>query len=168
MCLFVKVMAILKGLEDILKGEVASKWDDLNNTQQQMISEQMAGNNRRNYFISLMEDYDRVIQLQDTANSSQGAMMMATERQSESLEIMITRLTNSFKELYRSLLDSDGLKLLIKTLDLTIQGFTKLNDFLGGGLMPTLGMVTGAFLALKNRNECNNRTRFNWWSNRLI
>ena len=137
-----------KDLEGIL-GEVASKWDTLNNTQKQMVSEQLAGNNRRNYFISLMEDYDRVIQLQNTANTSQGAMMMATERQSESLEIMITRLTNSFKELYRSLLDSDGLKLLIKTLDLTIQGFTKLNDFLGGGLMPTLGMVTGAFLALK-------------------
>ena len=137
-----------KELEDIL-GEVAKKWDKLNSTEKQMISEQMAGNNRRNYFISLMEGYDRVIELTDKANNSQGAMMQASERQSESLEIAINRLINSFKELYRSLMDSDGLKALIKMLDLTVQGFTKLNDFLGGGMLPTLGMVAGAFLALR-------------------
>ena len=135
-------------LEDIL-GDVAKKWDELNSTEKQMVSEQLAGNNRRNYFISLMEGYDRVIELTNEANNSQGAMMQASERQSESLEIMINRLTNSFKELYRSLMDSDGLKALIKMLDLTVQGFTKLNDFLGGGMLPTLGLVTGAFLALR-------------------
>lgn len=137
-----------KDLEDIL-GEVASKWDTLNNTQKQMVSEQLAGNNRRNYFIAMMEDYERVIELTDKAKNSQGAMTEASERQSESLEIAINRLINSFKELYRSLMDSDGLKAFVKTLDLVVQGLTKLNDFLGGGLMPTLGMVTGAFLALR-------------------
>ena len=137
-----------KDLEDIL-GEVASKWDTLNNTQKQMVSEQLAGNNRRNYFIAMMEDYERVIELTDKAKNSQGAMTEASERQSESLEIAINRLINSFKELYRSLMDSDGLKAFVKTLDLVVRGLTKLNDFLGGGLMPTLGMVTGAFLALR-------------------
>jgi TP901 family phage tail tape measure protein len=137
-----------KDLEDIL-GEVADKWDTLNNTQKQMVSEQLAGNNRRNYFIAMMEDYERVIELTDKAKNSQGAMTEASERQSESLEIAINRLINSFKELYRSLMDSDGLKAFVKTLDLVVRGLTKLNDFLGGGLMPTLGMVTGAFLALR-------------------
>ena len=137
-----------KDLEDIL-GEVASKWDTLNNTQKQMVSEQLAGNNRRNYFIAMMEDYERVIELTDKAKNSQGAMTEASERQSESLEIAINRLINSFKELYRSLMDSDGLKAFVKTLDLVVRGLTNLNDFLGGGLMPTLGMVTGAFLALR-------------------
>ena len=137
-----------KDLEDIL-GEVANKWDTLNNTQKQMVSEQLAGNNRRNYFIAMMEDYERVIELTDKAKNSQGAMTEASERQSESLEIAINRLINSFKELYRSLMDSDGLKAFVKTLDLVVRGLTKLNDFLGGGLMPTLGMVTGAFLALR-------------------
>ena len=137
-----------RGLEEIL-GDVASKWDKLNNTQKQMVSEQMAGNNRRNYFISMMENYGRVIELQDEAMQSEGAMMEAISNQGDTLEQAIARLTNSFKEFYRSLLDSDGLMTVVNMITSLIQGFTKLNDFLGGGMLPTLGMVAGAFLALR-------------------
>ena len=135
-------------LEDVLK-DVAGKWDTLNNTQQQMISEQLAGNNRRNYFVSLMEDYDRVMELQQKATLSTGAMMEAVNRQGETLEMVTNRLSNSMGELYASLIDSEGLKGVIKLVDGIVTAFTKLNDFVGGGLLPTLGMLSGALIALK-------------------
>ncbi|WP_405308786.1 phage tail tape measure protein, partial [Methanobrevibacter sp.] len=52
-----------KDLEVIL-GEVAAKWDTLNNSTKQYVSEQLAGNNRRSFFIGLMENYDRTMELQ--------------------------------------------------------------------------------------------------------
>ena len=61
-----------RDLEDIL-GDVAEKWDTLNNTEQQMVSEKLAGNNRRNYFISMMENYERINELMEKQTNSQGA-----------------------------------------------------------------------------------------------
>ena len=58
-----------KDLEGIL-GEVAAKWDTLNNSTKQYVSEQMAGNNRRSFFIGLMDNYDRNMELQHLADSS--------------------------------------------------------------------------------------------------
>ena len=136
-----------KGLEEIL-GEVASKWDTLNNTQKQMISEQLAGNNRRNYFIALMEDYDNVIKLTDKANNSTGALMNAAEQQGESLEIVSNRLHNTMNQLYSGMLNSDELIKLTKGLDGLVKALVWVVDTCDGILLPALGAATGAFIAL--------------------
>lgn len=136
-----------KGLEEIL-GEVASKWDDLNNTQKQMVSEQLAGNNRRNYFIALMEDYDNVIALTDKANHSTGALMNAAEQQGESLEIVSNRLHNTMNQLYSGMLNSDELIKLTKGLNGLVKALVWVVDTCDGILLPALGAATGAFIAL--------------------
>ena len=122
---------MFRDLEDVL-ADVADKWDTLNNTQKQMVSEQLAGNNRRNYFIALMEDYDSVIDLTAKANDSTGALMSASERQGESLAIVTNQLKNTLNELYRSLINSDELKTIIKSIDLLLKGITKIIDICGG------------------------------------
>ena len=48
-----------RAFEDII-ADVAAKWNTLNDSEKQYVSEKLAGNNRRNYFITLMESYERV------------------------------------------------------------------------------------------------------------
>lgn len=135
-----------KGLEEIL-GEVAAKWDTLNNTQQQLVSEKLAGNNRRNYFIALMEDYDRVIELQQAASNSTGAMMEASQKQAESLEGVTNQLKNTMTEMYQGIISSDALKDAIKIANGFLQSLTKIVPIISSSLIPALASATAMFVA---------------------
>ena len=134
-----------RDLEDILT-DVASKWDTLNNTQQQLVSEKLAGNNRRNYFIALMEDYERVIELQDIAANSNGALLEASNKQAESLAGITNQFKNSLNELYQGVIDSDGLKNVIVMGDGLIQVLVKITDNFDK-LIPVIGGATAAWVA---------------------
>ena len=135
-----------KGLEVIL-GEVAKKWGNLNNTQQQLVSEKLAGNNRRNYFIALMEDYQRVIELQNIASNSNGALIEASNKQAESLAGVTNQFKNALNELYRVVIDSDGLKSIIGTAGDFVKVLTLLMNNMDK-LIPVVGGLTAALLAM--------------------
>ena len=133
-------------LEDIL-GDVAAKWDTLNNTEQQMVSEKLAGNNRRNYFISMMENYERVNELMENANNSQGAFFEASEKQAESLQGKTNELKNAWTELYQQLISSDFLKSGAEMLTDLILGVSELTKHMDK-LIPIIVGVTAALVAL--------------------
>ena len=135
-----------KELEDIL-GEVASKWDILNNTEKQMISEQLAGNNRRNYFISMMENYERVTELMKNANESQGAFFEASNKQAESLAGKTNELKNAWTELYQNILSQDMLKDGTEFLTDLVNGITKLIQNIDK-VIPIVAGFTAALVAL--------------------
>lgn len=135
-----------RDLEDIL-GDVALKWHDLNNTEQQMVSEKLAGNNRRNYFISMMENYDRINYLMKEANNSQGAFFEASEKQAESLQGKTNELKNAWTELYQQLISSDFLKSGAESLTSLINGVSKLVVSMDK-LIPIIVGVTTALIAL--------------------
>ena len=135
-----------KGLEVIL-GEVAKKWGKLNNTQQQLVSEKLAGNNRRNYFIALMEDYQRVIELQNIASNSNGALIEASNKQAESLAGVTNQFKNALNELYQVVIDSDGLKSIIGTAGDFVKVLTLLMNNMDK-LIPVVGGLTAALLAM--------------------
>ena len=135
-----------RDLEDIL-GDVAAKWDTLNNTEQQMVSEKLAGNNRRNYFISMMENYERINELMDNANKSQGAFFEASEKQAESLQGKTNELKNAWTELYQQLISSDFLKSGAGMLTDFILGVSELAKHMDK-LIPIIVGVTAALVAL--------------------
>lgn len=135
-----------RDLEDIL-GDVAAKWHDLNNTEQQMVSEKLAGNNRRNYFISMMENYERINELMDNANKSQGAFFEASEKQAESLQGKTNELKNAWTELYQQLISSDFLKSGAEMLTGLINGVSKMAISMDK-LIPIIVGVTAALVAL--------------------
>ena len=135
-----------RDLEDIL-GDVALKWHDLNNTEQQMVSEKLAGNNRRNYFISMMENYDRINYLMNEANKSQGAFFEASEKQAESLQGKTNELKNAWTELYQQLISADFLKSGAEMLTGLINGVSQLVISMDK-LIPIIVGVTTALVAL--------------------
>ena len=93
----------LRDLEDIL-GDVAAKWNDLSDSTQQFVGEKLAGNNRRSYFTAMMENYARVLELQQAGLNSSGELMKANEIRVESLAGQINILKD------KMLAFSDGLQ----------------------------------------------------------
>ena len=132
-------------LEAIL-GDVADKWKTLNNTEQQLVSEKLAGNNRRNYFISMMENYDRVTELMNNANNAQGAFFEASEKQAESLAGKTNELKNAWTELYQQILSADMLKGGTEFLTDVVNGITALIKNIDK-LIPVVAAVTASWIA---------------------
>lgn len=99
----------MKELE-VIMGEVAGKWDTLTNATKQYVSEQLAGNNRRNYFIGMMDNYKRVEELAKTAKNSTGALMEASDKQAKSLEGRLNTLQNAWTRLYEAMINSGTAK----------------------------------------------------------
>lgn len=98
----------LRTLEEIL-GDVAEKWRYLDDSTKQFVGEKLAGNNRRSYFESLMENYERVLTLQKAGENSIGELAEANAIRVESLASKM----NIFQDKLMSLLD--GMTPLLKT-----------------------------------------------------
>ena len=113
-----------KDLEVIL-GEVAGKWGTLSDATKQYVSEQLAGNNRRSFFIGLMENYSRVEELQTKAENSSGQLMEASEKKAESLEGKLNQLQNAWYRLYEAMLNSGTAKGGVEVITKGINGLAK-------------------------------------------
>lgn len=127
----------LRDLEDIL-GDVATKWNDLSDSTQQFIGEKLAGNNRRSYFTAMMENYARVLELQQAGLNSSGELMKANEIRVESLAGQINILKD------KMLAFSDGLQPAIAG---GVQLASTLMDLVNGfGAIPTTITLAGTSL----------------------
>ena len=135
-----------RDLQDIL-GDVGAKWENLNNTEKQMVSEKLAGNNRRNYFISMMENYEQINDLMEKATDSQGVFFEASEKQAESLQGKTNQLKNAWTELYQQLISADFLKSGAEMLTEMILGVAELTKYLDK-IIPVIVGVTAALAAL--------------------
>lgn len=85
----------LRKLEDIL-GDVAKEWDGLSDSSQQFVAEKLAGNNRRSFFVSMMENYDRVLKLTNDGMTAQGELAKANEVRVNSLAGQVNILTDKW------------------------------------------------------------------------
>ena len=83
----------LRDMEDIID-ELAGKWDRLSDATKQYVAEGVAGTNRRNYFVTMMENYDRVLELTNAGMESQGALAEANEERVNSLAGQMNILTD--------------------------------------------------------------------------
>ena len=138
----------LRSIEEVL-GDVADKWDSLSDSDQQFVAEKLAGTNRRSYFMALMENYERVSELQEKAMTSEGIMMEASEKHAESLTGKLNQLTNAQEKFYQSLMNSDTMKSWVETGTSAIKMITKLVDVMEGKWVFAISAVVGAYATLR-------------------
>ena len=138
----------LRSIEEVL-GDVASKWQTLSDSDQQFVAEKLAGTNRRSYFMALMENYQRVIDLQDMSMQSEGVMMEASEKHAESLTGKLNQLTNAKEKFYQTILNSDALKVGTQGLTNLLNSVTKVVEYMDGKWITAIGGATGALIAFK-------------------
>lgn len=121
-----------EGLDSILL-KLAEKWDSLNFETQRYIATQAAGSRQQSRFLALMSDYDRTLELVDSAYNSTGASQEQFEKTLDSLQTKLTNLENAWDEFTMGLANNDIIKgaidLLTKILDIT----NKIINTLSGG-----------------------------------
>ena len=84
----------LRSTEDVLD-ELGKKWADLNSNQQAAIAKALAGTRQQSRLIAMMNDYERVTELQTIAQRSQGATMAQMAVYGEGMEAALNRLNVS-------------------------------------------------------------------------
>ena len=110
-----KTVTEYNSYSDVLDN-LASKWDTLNQTQQNALSKAFAGTRQQNRFRVLMENYDRVLKYTDVATNSAGtaeekfqeAYLNSLEAKTNSLKASLENLATSTisDKLYAGVLDT--------------------------------------------------------------
>jgi len=125
----------IRPMGDILSN-LSEKWKILNDVERQSIATAAAGIYRRNAFISLMTNYDKVLQNTTAAQESEGVTAQKQEIYNNSLSASVARLTSVWEKFYLNSINTDTWKNLVKGLTVVISGFASFADVMGG--IPTI------------------------------
>ena len=107
----------------------------------------LAGTNRRSYFETFMDNYERVLELQESTENASGQLAEANQVRVESLEGIRGQLEVTKEALYGTILTDEGMKSILKGTDAFLQGVTSLIQFIKDNAIPTLTAL-GTTLAL--------------------
>lgn len=124
---------------------LGSKWDSYTTAQQSEIATTIAGNYQRERFIALMEEWDRVLELEQVSLESSGSAMDKYSVYQGSIEAGLNRLSSAWTELADETINSDWIKWLVDFAT----GFLELSTQTGGLANTILGLAS-AFVVLRN------------------
>ena len=129
-----------RNFNDILD-DLNGKWSSLSSTERIATAQQVAGTQRYNQFISLMNNYSTAISATETAINSQGSALQENSIYMESAQAKIEQLKATMQEKAINFIDSD-------TVKIAIEGITNLvNAF--GNLPMVISLCTTALAIFK-------------------
>ena len=111
--------------------ELASKWDSLDTNTQRYIATIAAGSRQQSRFIAMMSNYARTQELVEAANTAAGASARQYAKTQESLESILSRLTNQWNQFVLSIESSDVIKGAIKLFTQFLDAVNKLDKAFG-------------------------------------
>ena len=145
-----------KSTAEIIK-ELGSVWENLTDVSQANVLELIAGKNRASTVAGLIENYQLIDEVMQTAENAEGSALQENERVLQSIEGRIQRLNNQIQEFWDTAIDSDVVKIVIDFLTEAIRLATELVDTLGS--IPSLfGLIAGG-LSIKNLVQGNSGGR---------
>ena len=106
--------------------ELSSKWNTLDRNSQRYIATIAAGSRQQSRFIAMMENYDRTLELVETAQNSAGKSSEQFAKYQDTVEYKLNQLKTSWEQLRVSFTNSDFFKNAIDALGSLVD---KLNDF---------------------------------------
>lgn len=95
-----------RNLDDVFL-ELSSKWDTLTRNEQRYISTIAAGSRQQSRFIALMENYDRTLELVETAQNSVGRSDEQFAKYADTITYKVNQIKNSWEALRVSFLSSE-------------------------------------------------------------
>ena len=120
----------LRNLEDVF-AELGPKWQSLDRNTQAYLGTIIAGTRQQSRFITLMQNWDRVLDLADQSANSAGMQSLMHAKAMESVESKLQQLNVAWQEFVSNLTDSGSIKIVIELL-------TKLVDALNDGTKPLM------------------------------
>ena len=103
----------LRSTQDVLD-ELGKKWDTLNKNQQAAMAKALAGTRQQSRLIAMMDDYERVIELQEISQRSAGATAAQAGVYLEGIEASMNKIQVAWEKIVVGLTDS---KVIIGALD---------------------------------------------------
>lgn len=137
----------LRDLEEIF-AELGPKWNQLDRNTQAYIGTIVAGTRQQSRFITLMQNWDRVLELAEESENSAGQQALMHAKAMESVEAKVQQLNVAWQQFISSLTDSSAIKTIVTTL-------TKLVNILNSGSRPTVLLATGIALLAKHMKNLN-------------
>lgn len=112
----------LRDLGDVLD-DLGPKWKSLDRNTQVYLGTVIAGTRQQSRFMSLMQNWDRALELTEASQKSAGAATRMHQAAMEGLDASLNNLTNSWQKLISNLANGDTFKGLIDTLTKIIKWF---------------------------------------------
>ena len=119
----------LRELGDVLE-ELGPKWEHLDRNTQAYLGTTIAGTRQQSRFISLMQNWDRALELVEASENSAGAATKMHAAAMEGLDASLNNLINSWQKLISNIVDGDTFKVLIDTLNWLLGFFNDGNSLL--------------------------------------
>lgn len=142
---------ILRDLGDVLD-DLGPKWQSLDRNTQAYLGTVIAGTRQQSRFISLMQNWDRALELTTASEQSAGAQALQHQLAMEGLEAAINNLTIAWQNLLQKLTNSDLFKGIIKTL-------TSLVNLFGNNNVRAIAFVTAMTIGFVKLNKYLDITR---------
>ena len=136
----------LRDLEDIFD-ELGPKWNSLDRNTQAYLGTIIAGTRQQSRFITLMQNWDRVLELSEESANSAGQQALMHAKAMDSIESKLQQLTVAWQEFVSNLSNSNIFKGIIK-------GLTNLINLLNGANQP-LTLMVGGLAMLSSRLASN-------------
>ena len=102
----------LRELGDVLE-ELGPKWSSLDRNTQAYLGTVIAGTRQQSRFISLMQNWDRALELTEASQNSAGAAARMHAKAMDGLEASLNNLTNAWQKFISTLVDGDLFKWVI-------------------------------------------------------
>lgn len=119
----------LKDLEQVLD-ELGPKWAGLDRNTQAYLGTIIAGTRQQSRFISMMQNWDRVLELTAVSENSAGQQALMHKKAMEGLDASINTLRNSWQEFLTTLTNSDVFIKVLQSASQLLQNISK-NSSLG-------------------------------------
>lgn len=120
----------LRDLEDVF-AELGPKWQSLDRNTQAYLGTIIAGTRQQSRFVTLMQNWDRVLDLADQSANSAGQQALMHAKAMDSIESKLQQFQVAWQEFVSNLASSDVFKGLISTV-------TKLLEVFSGGNQPII------------------------------
>ena len=124
----------LRSTEEVLD-ELGKKWDTLSKNQQAAVAKALAGTRQQARLIAMMEDYERVTELQEISQRSAGATAAQAGVYLEGREASMNKIQVAWEKIIMTITDSE---VIISFLDYIGDALNDIGDFLS----TDFGMVT--------------------------
>lgn len=98
----------LRSTEEVLD-ELGKKWDILNKNQQAALAKALAGTRQQSRLIALMDDYERVTELQEISQRSAGATSAQAATYLEGIEAAMNKIQVAWEKIVMTVSDSEAI-----------------------------------------------------------
>lgn len=111
--------------------ELSEKWDSLDKNTQRYIATIMAGNRQQSRFIALVDNWERLDEVVNSAQDSEDAGLLQYAKTLDSLESKINNLKTNFQQFYMSIFNGWFFKGAVDVINNFVQSLSRVGPVLG-------------------------------------